>query len=115
MRLALVGLVILVGAASCVSTQLEALPLTVTVEASRTTAAPKDSILFVIRAGGGSLLGLTADYGDGTSDSFGTGGARTASVTFKHSYLTTGTYTVTATATDVAAGQKTATVQVRVN
>ena len=116
MRLALVGLVILVGTVSCVSTALEALPLTVTVEASRTTAAPKDSILFVIRAGGGALLGLQADYGDGTSvDSFGASGARTASVTFRHAYLTAGTYTVTASAIDAAAGQKTATVQIRVN
>ena len=116
MRLALAGLIVLVGAAACDATPLEAIPLTVSVEASRTTVAPKDSIRFVIKAGGGALLALQADYGDGTSvDSYGTSGARTASVTFGHTYLTAGTYTVTATATDAAAGQKTATIQIRVN
>lgn len=106
----------LVGAAACVSTQFEALPLTVSVEASRTTVVPRDSIHFVIKAGGGSLLALQADYGDGTSvESYGTSGARTASVTFSHAYLTAGTYSMTATATDASAGQKTATIQIRVN
>lgn len=116
MRLTYAGLIMLVGAAACVSTEPEAHPLTVSVEASRTTAIPKDSIRFVVKASGDALLVLQVDYGDGTSiDSFGTSGARTASVTFTHAYLATGTYTVTATATDASAGQKTATMQIRVN
>ena len=101
--------------AACRLSQLEALPLTVSVEASRTVAAPQDSITFVIRAAGGALIGITADYGDGTSDLFATGGARTASSTFRHAYTARGVYTVAATVTDVSAGQKSATIEIRVN
>jgi hypothetical protein len=115
MRLLLLGLIGLVGTASCVSTQLEALPLTVSVDANRTTVTQQDSVIFTVKAGGGALIGLTAEYGDGTSDSYATSGARTATVTFNHKYAAAGTYTVTATATDVSAGQKTATVAIRVN
>ena len=116
MRLAFAVLILAVGVPACVSTEPEAHPLAVSVEASRTTAAPNDSIRFVVKAEGDALLAVQADYGDGTNvDSYGTSGARTASVTFRHAYLSAGTYTVTATATDASAGQKTATVQIRVN
>lgn len=116
MRLAFALLILVVGVPACLSTEPGAHPLTVSVEASRTTAAPNDSIRFVVKAEGDALLAVQAEYGDGTGiDSFGTSGARTASVTFRHAYLAAGTYTVTATATDAIAGQKTATIQVRVN
>jgi predicted phage tail protein len=106
----------LVGAGACLSTEPAAHPVTVSVEASQTTAAPNDSIRFVVKAEGDALLAVQADYGDGTGvDSYGTSGARTASVTFRHAYLAAGTYTVTATAIDAFAAQKTATVQIRVN
>lgn len=113
MRLLLLGLLPLV-CASCLA-PIEALPLTVTVEASRTTAAPQDSITFVVKAGGSALVGIQAEYGDGASDSFNPSGARTATVSFLHAYLAKGTYTVTAIVTDATAGQQKATVQVRVN
>lgn len=113
MRLRVLGL-ILVVCASCLA-PVEVLPLTVSVDANRTTAAPQDSITFVVKAGGSALVGIQAEYGDGASDSFFPSGARTATVSFVHTYLAKGIYTVTATATDASAGQQKATVQVRVN
>jgi hypothetical protein len=114
--LSLLGALAVLGVASaCVSTALEALPLTVSVEASRTTAAAQDTINVVIKASGGQLIGIDADYGDGTIDTYNTAGARTASVTFKHVFAARGTYVVTATVIDVSAGSKKATVEIRVN
>ncbi len=105
----------LAGAAACEATQLAPLPLTVSVEPSRATVAPRDSISFVVRAAGGTLLLLEVDYGDTVLDQFATSGARTASVTFRHAYVARGVYTVTATVTEVQSGQRKATVDIRVN
>jgi len=99
--------------AACQSS-LEALPLEISVAASRTTAAPGDTILFTATIQGGSLLGLDADYGDNTTDQYGTAGARTGKVTFRHAYQVRGTFTTKITVTDASAGQKNASVQVRV-
>jgi len=99
--------------AACQST-LEALPLEISVTASRATAAPGDTIVFVATIQGGSLLGLDADYGDNTTEQYGTAGARTGKVTFRHAYSARGTFTTKITVTDASAGQKNASVQVRV-
>jgi len=100
-------------AAACQST-LDALPLEISVTASRATAAPGDTIVFVATIQGGSLLGLDADYGDNTTEQYGTAGARTGKVSFRHAYLARGTFTTKITVTDASAGQKNASVQVRV-
>lgn len=102
-------------AGACQSATVDALPLDLTVALSRASAAPGDTITMVANAQGGGLLGINIDFGDGAGDSFNTGGARTAKVTFKHVYRTSGTYTVTAAVTDAEAGQKTTSVQVRIN
>ena len=99
--------------AACQSS-LEALPLEISVTASRTTAAPGDTIVFIATIQGGSLLGLDADYGDNTTEQYGTAGARTGKVTFRHAYSARGTFTTKITVTDASAGQKNASVQVRV-
>jgi hypothetical protein len=103
------------GVAVCSGSTLEPLPLDVSIQASRATAAPGDTIAFVVDAQGGQLLGVELSYGDDSTDQFGTGGARTARVTFKHAYLLRGTYLVRAVVTDALAGQKEATAEVRVN
>jgi hypothetical protein len=55
------------------------------------------------------------DYADmSAGDQYGTSGARTAQITFHHAFAVTGTYVVTVTVTDGLAGQKKATVSVRV-
>ena len=113
MRRRLLLIVGLVLAAACEST-LEALPLEITVTASRATAAPGDTIAFTATIQGGSLLGLDVDYGDTATDQYGTAGARTGKVTFHHAYSARGTYTTKITVTDASAGQKNASVQVRV-
>ena len=100
-------------AVACESS-LEALPLEISVTASRSTAAPGDTISFLATIQGGSLLGLDVTYGDSTTDQYGTAGARTGKVTFHHAYKTRGTFTTTITVTDANAGQKNASVQVRV-
>lgn len=99
----------------CTESTLDPLPLEIAVAASRTTAAPGDTILFVATVQGGSLLGLDADYGDTTTEQFATGGARTGKVTFRHAYTTRGTFTTKITVTDATLGQKNASVEVRVN
>jgi hypothetical protein len=101
-------------AAACQQSSLEALPLEISVTASRSTAAPGDTIAFTATIQGGSLLGLDADFGDNTTDQYGTAGARTGKVTFRHAYQARGTFTTKITVTDASAGQKNASVQVRV-
>ena len=108
-------LAILVGLAACAPATLEPKPLDVGIEASRTTAATGDTLTFVVAAQVGALIGVEIDYGDNVLDQFGTSGARTARVTFKHAYSQPGTYTVKAVVTDATAGQKQTTIEVRVN
>ena len=108
-------LAILIGFAACTPATLEPNPLDVGIEVNRTTAAMGDTLSFVVSAQGGALVGVEIDYGDNVLDQYGTSGARTARVTFKHAYSQPGTYTVKAVATDAAAGQKQATIEVRVN
>lgn len=114
-RRALLVSFFLAGVVACRASSLAPLPLLVTIEASRTTAAPGDTINFLVSAQGGSLIGLETVYGDGTGDLYGTSGARTGRVTFRHAFSARGTFTVRVTATDATAGQATATVDVRVN
>src|SRR5262245_39024441 len=66
--------------AACDTSPLEPLPFQVGIEASRATAAPGDTINFLVTAQGGSLIGVITNYGDDSTDSFGTSGARTARV-----------------------------------
>ena len=113
MKRLLVFLVAL-AAVACVE-GLDPLPLDVTIEPSKVTTVVGDSIEFVVKAQGGSLVGITIDYGDGITDIFETAGARTAQVRFRHPYTATGTYDVQGGALDASAGQKVATVQVIIN
>ena len=114
-RTTLAAAILFAGAVACTPSMLEPLPLDIELQASRTTAAPGDTVLFVADAQGGNLVGLQIDYGDTNSDLFSTAGARTARVTFRHAYLERGTFTVRVTVTDAAAGIKEATTEVRVN
>ena len=111
-RLLFLALVIL---GACSGESLAPLPLDIVIEASRITAAPGDSISFQVTAQGGQLIGIITTYGDGTEDQFGTGGARTARVTFRHAFSAPGTFEVQATVTDGRAGEKAASVEIRVN
>lgn len=111
----LMGALVLVGISACGPSSAEPLALDVRLEAARTTVAPGDTIAFVVTAQGGNLFGVELDYGDSTTVQYATGGARTARVTFRHAYLTRGTYTARAVATDALAGQKDASLEIRVN
>lgn len=101
--------------AACGESTLAPLPLQITVEANGTTAAPGDTMNFIVTAQGGTLLGLDVDYGDSSVDRYGTAGARTARVTFHHAYTARGTYEMHAMVTDGLAGQKSAAVEVHIN
>lgn len=94
---------------------MDPLPLAVTITPSKSVTTPRDTITFRVTAQGGQLIGVQMDYADSSSDQFGTSGARTAEITFRHAYTAIGTYQVTATVTDGLAGQKKATTEVRVN
>jgi len=100
---------------ACSAEPLAPLPLGIGIVASRITAVPGESISFEVTAQGGQLVGITTAYGDGTEDQFGTGGARTARVTFRHAFSAPGTYQVRATVTDAVSGEKEASVEVRVD
>lgn len=110
----LLGLLLLFGIAACGDATLEPLPLDIRMTANRATAAPGDSISFVVTAQGGSLVGFVVEFGDGADSSFSTAGARTAQVTFRHAFANLGTFTVSAMITDAFAGQKSAAVDVSV-
>ena len=99
---------------ACGESTLEPLPLDIKIETSRTTAAPGDTINFVVVTQGGVLLGIDIDYADGSGDQYGTGGARTARVSFRHAYTGRGIYHVNATVTDGTAGQKKAAVDIHI-
>lgn len=110
----LVYLLAVVGV-GCASETLEPLPFQVTVEASRATAAPGDTVGFVVVTQGGSLIGVQMDYGDTMVDLFATAGARTARVSFRHAFVDRGTFTVRATVTDaLPPNEKSATIEIRV-
>ena len=111
----LLYVLLLTGLMACEGSVLEPLPLEVTMEANRATAAPGDTVVFVVNARGGNLLGIEINYGDDVTEPFATAGARTARVTFRHAYSARAIYLVRATVFDAAAGQKEATVEVRVN
>lgn len=106
--------IVLIGFAACDDATVDPLPLIVSIEPSRATAAPGDTIGFVVSAQGGSLLGVVMAFGDSTGDQLATGGARTARVTFRHAYSAVGVYQASATVTDALAGEKSASVEVRV-
>jgi hypothetical protein len=101
-------------AAACGDGSLEPLPLDITLEANRTAAAPGQTIAFVVNAQGGNLVGIEIDYGDGVTGQRAASGARTARITFEHTYAVAGVYEVRATVTDAVAGTKDAVIEVRV-
>jgi plastocyanin len=108
---ALAACVLLIG---CGSNTVEPLPLDISIQASRVTAAPGDSIDFVANVQGQDLLGVDVDFGDGSTDQRGTGGARTGKLTFRHAFTARGAYTTKITVTDGAVGQKTASVLIQI-
>lgn len=115
MQRTLLGALLVAALAGCGRSTLEAAPLEVAITASRTTAAPGDTIAFVVNASGENLVGLLMDFGDMGTDLYATSGARTARVTFKHAFMAKGAFIVTVSATDAVAGQKDASIEIRVN
>ncbi len=108
------SLLLVALAAACGGGSLAPLPLDIHLQANKATAAPGETVSFVVNAQGGTLVGVEINYGDGSTDLFPTSGARTARVTFGHTYSTAGTYQVRATVTDAVAGTKDATLEMRV-
>ena len=100
---------------SCRQTTEPPVSLVVTLESSRSTAARGDTVTFTVSATGNSLVGVVIDFGDQSGDQFGSGGARTARVTFKHVFLTTGSFTVSAVVTDAIVGEKESSTAVVIN
>ena len=115
MTVILLTLAVMGAALGCTESTLAPLPLDITIAASRTTVAPGDTVYFVATIQGGTLLGLNADYGDTATDIYGTSGARTGKVTFRHAYSARGTFTTKITLTDATLGTKSASVEIHVN
>jgi plastocyanin len=116
MRRTVLGLLLglFTSATACGDGSLDPLPLSIALEASRTTAPPGQLVTFVVNAQGGNLLGVTIDYGDDSGDQLPTAGARTAHHSFSHAFSVAGVYQVRATVVDAAAGSKHADVQITV-
>jgi plastocyanin len=114
MRRTLLTSLLLVGLTACGDASLDPLPLQVSIQASRVTAAPGDLVNFVVTAQGGVLLSVEVDYGDNITDRYGAGGARTATVTFSHAFSAAGVYQVRAMVADGVAGSTDAGVEIRV-
>lgn len=110
MRRLIAGIFVTAAMAACLES-VDPLPLGVAIE-KPATISTADSANFVVTAQGSSLVGIETDFGDGRAVAFPTGGARTATVTFRHRYSASGTYDVTATVTDGVLGTKAAAVQV---
>lgn len=115
MRLARLGIILVVGLGACRQTIEPPVDLIITLEANKTTAVRGDSVTFVVNATGNNLFGVAIDYGDSVADQYASSGALTARVTFRHAYSVAGSFTVRATVTDAIMGEKEATVSVTVN
>jgi plastocyanin len=81
---------------ACTISTLAPIPTTITLSASRTTAAVGETIAFIVEAEATSMVSVSIEYGDGESRSQPAQGARTARVTFSHAYSAPGSYTVRA-------------------
>jgi hypothetical protein len=108
----IVALTIMLSA--CSPATLDVIPLQISVQASSASAAIGDTVTFVATVQGNSLLGVDADFGDGATDRFGTSGARSGKVTFRHPFLARGTYTVRITVTDGDASTKATSVAIQI-
>ena len=113
-RRTILALATLAAAFACGDSRLDPLPFQVSAAASSMSPSLGDTVSFVVTAQGGQLVGMEVVYGDNGTDAFGTGGARTARVTFRHPYSARGTFQFRATVTDALAGQLDATVDVHV-
>ena|ERR1044071_3331934 len=115
MRRLLLGIGLAASVAAC-STLVDAdRPLTIGFTVDKPTLTLGDSMLFTITVQGTSLVGVTLDYGDGSTTAYPTSGAQTARLTYYHTYKARGSYDVVLNVTDARAGERGATIQVRVN
>ena len=105
----------LVTTVACRQTTAPPEEVTVTLESSQAATQRGDTVTFTVNAKGNNLLGVVVEFGDSGVDQYATGGAITASVTFKHVYTAAGTFTVRAIVTDAIAGDKEATKAIVVN
>jgi PKD repeat protein len=107
-RLLIAGLLAVVTA-GCGDLEPENRPFDVAVVADRTTAQVGATVNFQINARGNAVIRVDIDFGDGATDVLDARGAQTVITSRSHAYTAPGVYTVTASAEDVAAGKKAAT------
>ena len=112
MRPLLAFAAIVAAMAACIGST-DPLPLAISIQAP-TSGNTTDSVSIVVTAQGNTLVGIETSFGDGSTDSYATSGARTAKVTFRHRYTQSGTYQVTANVTDAVLGSKGTSVQLNV-
>ena len=105
---------LMLGIAGCAKS-VEPLALSITAQATPTSAAPGDSITVVTNVQGDGLVGVAVDFGDNTVFTYEFSGARRGKVTYKHPYATTGTFTITATVFDAAEDQRSTTMTVSID
>lgn len=112
MRRLLACALVVAAMTACIGSA-EPLPLNITIQAP-SSGNTIDSVSIIVTAQGNSLIGVETSFGDGSSSSFSTAGARTATVTFRHRYMQSGTYQVTSQVSDAVLGQKAATAQLNI-
>ncbi len=105
----------LLTAVACRQSVADPVSLVVTIETSPPALQRGDTLTVVVSATGNNLVGVVVEYGDSQGDQYSTGGAHSARVTFKHAFMSQGSYTIRAIVTDAVAGEKEAVAQVTVN
>jgi len=93
-----------VGLVSCLSTS-EPLPFAMSMQVSKTTAAPGDTILILVNSQGSNIINMVVTYDDGDTTQFAVGGARSAQGIFPHAFATAGTFRIRAKVTNAIADQ----------
>ena len=99
LRTLLPGLGLILAMPSCLGPS-EPIPLTMTVTATPASATVGDVVDFVVKVRGAGIGIVRIEFGDGADETFAAGGANNTTVTFLHAYESTGTFSVTVTATD---------------
>jgi hypothetical protein len=104
-----------VAAAACSEVTFEGGgPVSITLNADKTTAKVGQNVLFSFDAVGSILDGVTLDYGDAVADTMYTLGSVTAHGQFLHAYTAAGTYRAIGTAWDARQGPASDTVVIQI-
>ncbi|MGH7505272.1 MAG: hypothetical protein ACRELX_06460 [Longimicrobiales bacterium] len=113
---ALIGALLLTGAAGCDSITNVSRELAIAITADRTSLPAGEDVRINYDASGAFLTRVVIDFGDGSDQALiNTAGAQTATGNQLHSYAAAGTYTVTGIALEASGERKEAQITIEVS